>query len=102
LNCIYILYDIPHQGSFGTRHFGLYDSIVNIGYVIALLLPVLIADFVNKVFGKTSLLPSPIFVSGLILGVSIFSLLLAASRNGLLIMLLAFVLGGIMVIASIE
>jgi hypothetical protein len=40
-NCVFILYDIIHKGAFTTRHLGLYDSIANIGYVVALLLPLL-------------------------------------------------------------
>ncbi len=101
-NSATVLYDILHLEAFITHHPGITDHTANIGYAIALLEPLLVADMLSRVGRQTPLLPVPTWVVSLILGVSVFALVTASSRNGLLTMLLAFILGGIMMLSELR
>lgn len=97
-----VLYDIFRQGAFLTHHPGITDHTANMGYAIALLEPLLIADILSRIVRKTPLLPFSIWLGGLILGMLVFALVASSSRNGLLIMLLAFILGAVMVLSELR
>ena len=97
-----VLYDMLHQGRFITHHPGITDHTANIGYAIALLEPLLIADLLSRIVRKTPLLPFSAWLGSVILGLAVFALIAASSRNGLLTMLLAFILGGVMMLSELR
>jgi len=97
-----VLYDILRQETFITHDPGITDHTANIGYAIALLEPLLVADMLSRIGRRTPLLPVSIWVASIVLGLSVFALVLASSRNGLLTMLLAFIFGGIMMLSELR
>lgn len=97
-----VLYDILLHGSFITHDPGITDHTANIGYAIALLEPILVADMLSRIGKRTPLLPVSIWVTSFVLVMSVFALITASSRNGLLTMLLAFILGGIMMLSELR
>lgn len=102
LNDAVALYDMARQRVFITHHNGITDHTANIGYAIALLEPLLIADILSRIAKRGRLLPVPVLVSNIVLVIAIFALVSASSRNGLLTILLAFVLGGIMMLSELR
>ncbi len=97
-----VLNNILLQGTFITHDSGITDHTANIGYAIALLEPLLVADMLSRIGKRTPLLPVSIWVTSFVLGMSVFALVAAASRNGLVTMLLAFILGGIMMLSELR
>lgn len=102
VNSAAVLYDILLHESFITHDPGITDHTANIGYAIALLEPLLVADMLSRIGKRTPLLPVSIWVASIVLGMSVFALVTASSRNGLLTMLLAFILGGIMMLSELR
>lgn len=97
-----VLYNMLRQESFITHDPGITDHTANIGYAIALLEPLLVADMLSRIGKRTPLLPVSIWVVSAVLGMSVFALVTASSRNGLLTMLLAFILGGGMMLSELR
>lgn len=102
VNSSAVLYDMLLQETFITHDPGITDHTANIGYAIALLEPLLVADMLSRVGKRTPLLPVSIWVASFVLGMSVFALVTASSRNGLLTMLLAFILGGVMMLSELR
>lgn len=101
-NDIIVLYDMYLEGTFITHHSGISDHTANISYAIALLEPLLVADILSRVTKRGPLLPFPIWVINIILITALFALVTASSRNGLLTILLAFILGGLMTLSELR
>lgn len=102
VNNIVVLYDILFHNTPLTHNNGITDHTANIGYAIALLEPILVADMLSRIGRRPPLLPVSIWITSIVLGMSVFALVTASSRNGLLTMLLAFVLGGIMMLSELR
>jgi hypothetical protein len=73
-----------------------------IGYQITLLVPILIADLFSRLVKGNRLLPVPVWVILAIFVLAIFTLFAASSRNGMLILMLAFAIGAVMMISEIR
>lgn len=102
VNAVVVIHDMILAGSFLTHLPGISDHTANIGYLIALLEPILIADMLGRLVKRDALLPVPGLVTLAVLILALFSLVTASSRNGLLLMLLAFVLGAAMMFSEIR
>lgn len=102
VNAIVVIHDMILKGTFLTQQSGISDHKANIGYLIALLEPILIADMLSRVFKGSRLIPVPAWVTVVLLVLAIFSLITASSRNGIIIMLMAFVLGAGLMFAEIR
>jgi O-Antigen ligase len=102
LNDLIVIYHIISTRSFITHDLGLTDHYANIGYLVALLEAILIADMLNRAIKRGPLLPIPAWATGLVLTLGIFALVTAAARNGILIMLLAFVLAAALMLAELK
>lgn len=94
VNNTVVLYAMIRQGAFITHHPGITDHTANIGYAIALLAPLLIADILSRIVKHTRLLPLTVWGSSLAWLMVVFALVTATSRNGLLTLLLVIILGG--------
>lgn len=104
-NAIVVIHSMIMEGKFlayHTYHVGISDQKANIGYLIALLEPILIADMLGRLVKRNTLFPLHRWAIPAILALALFSLLAAFNRNGLLIMLLAFILGAVMMMAEIR
>jgi O-antigen ligase len=102
VNAIDVIRDMILEGKFLTQQPGISDHKANIGYLIALLEPILIADMLSRLIKGNRLIPVPGWVTGAILVLALFSLITASSRNGIIIMLMAFVLGSRLMISEIR
>ena len=89
-----VLGDMLKQGSLLTQHAGITDHKANISFAFALLEPILVADMLSRLVHRRGLLPFPSWVGLLILALSVFALLTAGARNGLITIFFAFLLGG--------
>lgn len=102
VNAIEVIHDMILEGAFLTQQPGISDHKANIGYLIALLEPILIADMLSRLIKGNRLIPVPGWVTGAILVLALFSLITASSRNGIIIMFMAFVLGAGLMITEIR
>ncbi len=101
-NAIAVIHSMILAGTFITQQSGISDHKANVGYLIALLEPILIADMLSRMVKRNAVLPVAGWVTAAILILALFSLVAAAARNGILIMLLAFILGAAMMISEIR
>lgn len=69
-------------------------------FLIALIEPILVADMLVRIVKGKRLLPIPNWAISAFLALAIFSLFATSSRNGLVVMMFAFVLGAVMMIAE--
>lgn len=88
-----VVQDSIASHTFLTRHLGMTDHPSNVGYLFALLEPILIADLLSRAIKREPLLALPVWLPLMVLALGVFALVAASSRNGLLMMLLAFVFG---------
>lgn len=102
VNAIVIIHDLKLAGAFIPNQRGISDHKAITSYLIALLEPILIADMLGRLVKSNRLLPVPGWVISAILILALLSLIAASNRNGLLIMLLAFILGAAMMISEIR
>lgn len=102
VNAVDVIHDMILEGAFLTQQPGISDHKANIGYLIALLEPILIADMLSRLIKGNRLIPVPGWVTGAILILALFSLITASSRNGIIIMFMAFVLGAGLMISEIR
>ena len=102
INAVVVVHDMILAGTFLTHLSGISDHTANIGYLIALMEPMLVADMLGRLVKRDTLFPVPGWVTLAVLILALFSLVTASSRNGLLLMLLAFVLGAAMMFAEIR
>lgn len=102
VNDAMVLYDMFREGRFITHHSGISDHTANISYAIALLEPLLVADILSRIAHRRSLLPFPLLVNNILLVLMVFALVAASSRNGLLNILLAFILGGLVMLSELR
>lgn len=102
VNAIVLIHDEILAGTFLPHQLGISDQKAISSYLIALLEPILIADMLGRLVKGNRLLPIPGWVISAILILALFSLIAAANRNGILIMLLAFILGAAMMISEIR
>lgn len=92
-NAVVISYDMIHHGKFLTNQAGISMHKAIIGYLIALIEPLIVVDSVLRVTKRRSLLPFPAWGGGIVLILILFSLFTAGARNGIIILLVAFLLG---------
>ena len=103
-NSIALIHDSVLTGKFlrEQHQLGITDQKSMTSYLVALLEPILIADMFSRSVKGQTLLPVHSWVIPTVLILAIFSLIAASSRNGLLFMFLAFILGGTMMISEIR
>jgi O-antigen ligase len=82
--------------------YGITDHRATIGYVITLIEPLLIADVLRRVSQHDPFLKIPSWLAASILALSFFALIAATARNGLLILILAFVLASIIMLTELR
>ena len=97
LNAIVMIHEMVLAGKFLPNQLGMTDEKGVTNYLIALMEPILIADMLGRLVKGVRLIPVPNWVISLLLALALFSLFAASSRNGLIIMMLAFMLGAAMV-----
>ena len=102
INAIVMIHDMILAGGFPPNQVGITDEKGITNYLIALMEPILIADMLGRMINGEKLMPIPNWVISAILILAFFSLFAASSRNGLLIMLLAFVIGSAMMVSEIR
>lgn len=102
VNAIVVIHDMILSSTFLTQQPGISDHKANIGYLIALMEPILIADMLSRVFKGNRLIPVAGWVTVVLLVLALFSLITASSRNGIIIMFMAFVLGAGLMISEIR
>jgi hypothetical protein len=102
VNAGFIIHELFQKGRFVTQLTGITDNKANIGYLIALLEPIIIADLLQRFTKRGKLLPIPGWLSVAILALVVFSLITAGARNGIVIILFAFILGGLMMLKEIR
>ncbi len=102
VNAFVVIQGMISGGDLNTIQSGISDHKANIGYLIALLEPILIADMLSRVFKGNRLIPVPGWGVATLLFLALFSLVAASSRNGIIIMLFAFVLGAGLMISEIR
>src|SRR5271169_2898844 len=102
VNAIALIHDEILTGSFPLHQLGITDQKGVTNYLIALLEPIIIADLFCRLVKGNRLLPVTGWVILAVFILALFSLFAAASRNGLFIMFLTFVLGLGMMITEIR
>ena len=104
VNAIALIYDSVLTGKFlrEQHQLGITDQKSITSYLIALLEPILIADMFNRSVKRNTLIPLHSWVIPAVLLLAIFCLIAASSRNGLLFMILAFILGAAMMFSEIR
>jgi O-Antigen ligase len=102
VNAFVIIHDLILAGTFLSTQLGITDQHGVTNYLIALIEPILIADMLSRLVKGNRLLPVPGWVISAIIILALFSLFAASSRNGIIIMLLAFVLGAAMMISEVR
>lgn len=102
INDLVVLRNIISTKSFSSFDYGITDHRANVGYVIALIEPILIADLLYRATKHGSLLKIPAWLAASILALSVFALIAATTRNGLVIFMLAFVLASILMLAELR
>lgn len=100
LNAIAMLHEMVLAGKFLPNQLGITDEKGVTNYLIALMEPILIADMLGRLVKGIRLIPVPNWVISLLLALALFSLFAASSRNGLIIMMLAFMLGAAMMVSE--
>ena len=101
-NAVVVIHDMIFTDTFPTQQSGLSDHKANVGYLIALLEPILIAEMLGRLFKGKSLLPIPGWLVTIIFLLAIFALLTASARNGIILMLMALVMGAVMMYSEIQ
>jgi O-Antigen ligase len=102
VNAIVIVHDWILAGAFLPSLAGLGDHHGISGYLVALLEPILFADMLSRLVKGNRLLPVPGWVISAILIFAVCTLLATTNRNGILIMLLTFILVTAMMISEIR
>lgn len=92
-NAVVISYDMIRHGEFLTYQAGISMHKAIMGYLIALIEPLIIADSLLRLTKRRSLLPLPAWGVGIVLILILFSLFTAGARNGIIILLVALLLG---------
>lgn len=101
INSGYVLTQMIEKGRFLTQLTGISDHKANISYLISVFEPILIADILLRISRREALLPLPAWIPGCVLLLIIFSLVSAGSRSGILIMMLAFMIGGVLTLKEV-
>ncbi len=102
VNAIAIFHDLIQAGALLPYQIGISDHRANSSYLIALLEPILIADMLSRLVQGKGLLPVHGWITVAIFTLALFSLIPESNRNGLLIMLLAIILGAAMMLSEIR
>lgn len=102
VNAIVVVHDVIMAGKLLPDQVGISYQKSTSSYLIALLEPILIADMLSRLVKGNRLLPVHGWVIPAMLILALFTLIAASNRNGILIMLLAFVLGAAMMISEIR
>ena len=102
VNAIVIIHGVIMAGKLLPDQVGISYQKATSSYLIALLEPILIADMLSRLVKGNRLLPVHGWVIPSTLILAIFTLIAASNRNGILIMLLAFVLGAALMISEIR
>ncbi|MEQ1600542.1 MAG: O-antigen ligase family protein [Methylophilaceae bacterium] len=98
VNAMVMLREMLLVGKFLPNQLGITFDKGSTNYLIALLEPLLIADMLGRMVKGVRVIPVPGWAISLMLVLATFSLFATSSRNGLIILLMAFVLGAVMMI----
>ena len=100
-NAIVISYDMIRAGEFLTQQAGISMHKAIIGYLIALIEPLIVADSVLRIIKRRPLFPFSGWGMGILLMLVLFSLFTATARNGIIIMFVALLLGCVLTYGEI-
>jgi hypothetical protein len=92
-NAVVISYDKIRYGKLLTQQVGISMHKAIIGYLIALIEPLIVVDSVLRIIKRRPLFPFPEWGVGILLMLILFSLFTATARNGIIIMFVALLLG---------
>jgi O-Antigen ligase len=100
INALVMIKDMLLADSFLTNQIGITDEKGITNYLIALIEPILVADLLARLVKGKRLLPIPNWAISAFFALAVFSLFAASSRNGLIVMMLALMLGAVMMITE--
>ena len=102
INSGYVLFEMLQAGSFLSQLPGISDHKANVGYMISILEPILIGDILLRLTQNKRLLPISGPTSSIVFVLMLLSLLAAGARNGIIIMLLALLIGSLLTIKELN
>jgi hypothetical protein len=100
-NAIVITYDMIRAGEFLTQQAGISMHKAIIGFLIALIEPLIVTDSVLRIIKRRPLFPFSEWGVGILLMLVLFSLFTATARNGIIIMFVALLLGCVLTYGEI-